>query len=150
MSFVFPTVFRIFVAALALQAFGAWAQQYVSVTAREANMRSGPGTRHAVQWSLSRGYPLQVVARRGDWLQVRDFERDTGWVHRSLTGKSTHRVVRVSVANLRAQPRAGGKLLGKVERGEIVQRLARRGDWVQVRRESGQRGWVASRLLWGG
>lgn len=150
MFFAFPTLLRIFVAALALQSFGAWAQQYVSVTAREANMRSGPGTRHAVQWSLSRGYPLQVVARRGEWLQVRDFERDTGWVHRSLMGKATHKVVRVPVANLRAQPRSGGRLVGKMEHGEIVQRLARRGGWVQVQRTGGQRGWVASRLLWGG
>ena len=83
-------------------------------------------------------------------IELVDFERDTGWVHRSLTGKATHKVVRASVANLRAQPRTGGKLLGKIERGEIVQRLARRGDWVQVQREGGQRGWVASRLLWGG
>lgn len=150
MSIALSTLLRLFVAVLALQSFGVWAQQFVSITAREANMRSGPGTQHGVQWSLSRGYPLQVVARRGEWLQVRDFERDTGWVHRSLTGKPTHKVVRVPIANLRAQPQARARLQGKLERGEIVQRLSRRGDWVQVQRTDGQRGWVASRLLWGG
>ncbi|HVR52570.1 MAG TPA: SH3 domain-containing protein [Pseudorhodoferax sp.] len=150
MSIAFPTLLRILVAAFALLAGAAWAQQYVSITAREANMRSGPGTQHAVQWSLSRGYPLQVMARRGEWLQVRDHENDSGWVHRSLTGRSTHKVVRVPVANLRAQPRANARLQGKLEHGEIVQRLARRDGWVQVQREGGQRGWVSSRLLWGG
>lgn len=150
MSIRITTLFRLFLAALALHAASAWAQQYVSISAREANMRSGPGTQHAVTWSLSRGYPLQVIARRGEWLQVRDYERDTGWVHRSLTGKPSHKVVHVPVANLRQQPQARGRLLGKMERGEIVRTLQRRGDWVQVQREGGQRGWVARRLLWGG
>lgn len=150
MSIRISTLFRLFVAALALHAASAWAQQFVSINVREANMRSGPGTQHAVTWSLSRGYPLQIVARRGEWLQVRDYERDTGWVHRSLTGKPTHKVVQASVANLRQQPQANGRLVGKLERGEIVQRLERRGSWVRVQREGGQRGWVAARLLWGG
>ncbi|MFT3720371.1 SH3 domain-containing protein [Pseudorhodoferax sp.] len=138
------------VAALALPAGAAWAQQYVGVAAREANMRAGPGERHAVQWSLSRGYPLQVIGRRGEWLQVRDFEGDTGWVHRSLTGKPSHEVVRAQTAHLRQQPRANARLAGRLERGDIVRRLERRGDWVLVQRANGQRGWVAQRLLWGG
>jgi SH3-like domain-containing protein len=151
MSFSSHRVLHIFVAALLmLQSFGAWAQPYVGITAREAHMRVGPGTQHAVQWRLSRGYPLQVIARRGAWLKVRDFEHDSGWVHRRVTGKSTHKVVRAPVANLRSQPRIAGRLLGRLERGDIVKRLARRGDWVRVERDGGLRGWVAARLLWGG
>ena len=48
----------------------AQAQQMVSVARETVNMRSAPGTRSTVQWALSRGYPLQVVARKGAWLQV--------------------------------------------------------------------------------
>ena len=144
------TLLRFLVAALALQAAGVFAQQFVSVSAREANVRSGPGTQHDVHWSLSRGYPLQVIARRGEWLQVRDFEKDTGWVHRSLTGKSTHMAVQARVANLRQQPRANAALAGKLTHGDLVRALERRGDWVRVRLENGKTGWVARRLLWGG
>ncbi|KQP22531.1 SH3 domain-containing protein [Pseudorhodoferax sp. Leaf267] len=150
MSIRITTLFRFLIAALALHAAGAWAQQFVGITAREANMRSGPGTHHAVTWSLSRGYPLQVVARRGDWLQVRDVERDTGWVHRSLTGKSTHMAVKARVANLRQQPRTSGRLVGRLAHGDMVRTLERRGDWVRVRQADGRAGWVARRLLWGG
>ena len=58
------------------------AREMVSVARAEINMRSGPGTRHAVQWALSKGYPLTVVGRQGQWLHVSDFERDRGWVLR--------------------------------------------------------------------
>lgn len=141
---------RFLVLALALHATGALAQQFVEITAREANMRAGPGDRHAVQWSLSRGYPLQVIARRGEWLQVRDIEKDTGWVHRSLTGKSQHMAVKSRVANLRQQPRQNARQAGQLQHGDVVRTLERRGDWVRVRHENGKTGWVARRLLWGG
>lgn len=150
MSIRFLTLLRFLVAALALHATGVLAQQFVSVTAREANVRSGPGTQHAVHWSLSRGYPLQVIARRGEWLQVRDFEKDTGWVHRSLTGKSTHMAVQARVANMRQQPRVKSPVVSRLTHGDLVRTLERRGDWVRVRHENGKTGWVTRQLLWGG
>lgn len=143
------TFLRLLIVLFSLHGVAAWAQQYVSINVREANMRAGPGTEHPVRWSLSKGYPLQVVARRGEWLQVRDFERDSGWVHRRLTGAATHHVVRVPTANLRKSPGTKAARVARLEQGEIVRRLARRGDWMQVEREDGQRGWVAQRLLWG-
>jgi SH3-like domain-containing protein len=143
------TFLRLFVAALALHASGAFAQQFVEIKAREANMRSGPGERHAVQWSLSRGYPLQVISRRGEWLQVRDVEKDSGWVHRSLTGKSQHMAVKSRVANVRQQPRTNARQVGQLQHGDVVRVLERRGDWVRVRPDAGQAGWVSRNLLWG-
>src|SRR5690606_24062335 len=144
-----PHLLRLLAASVLLFATGAWAQQFVDITAREANMRSGPGSQHAVQWSLSRGYPLQVMARRGEWVQVRDFEKDTGWVHRSLTGKSKPMAVKAKVANMRAAPRTNARVAGKLQHGDMVRTLERRGDWVRVRQENGKTGWVARRLLWG-
>lgn len=150
MSIPFSTFLRLLVTFFTLQAASAWAQQHISISVREANMRAGPGTEHPVRWSLSQGYPLQIVARRGEWLQVRDFDRDTGWVHRRLTGAPTHHVVSVKTANLRQQPGTNARRVAQMEHGEIVRRVERRGDWLHVEREDGQRGWVARRLLWGG
>ena len=54
-----PLVFLLLVAPPAI------AQQMVSVSGKEANMRSGPGTQNEVEWILSRGYPLQVIGKQG-------------------------------------------------------------------------------------
>ncbi|HRA79036.1 MAG TPA: SH3 domain-containing protein [Burkholderiaceae bacterium] len=125
------------------------AREMVSVARAEINMRSGPGTGHDVTWMLTRGYPLQVLGRKGQWLRVRDFESDEGWVFRSLTGKVPHYVVKAKVANLRSAPSMRGRIVGKAGYGEVLRTLAHRDGWARVRNEDGLVGWVARRLLWG-
>lgn len=127
----------------------AQAREMVSVARDEINMRSGPGTGHEVIWQLSRGYPLQVLGRKGRWLRVRDFENDEGWVYRSLTGKRQHYVVKSKIVNIRSAPGTRSRIVGKAEYGEVLRTLENRKDWVKVRRDGGPVGWVARRLLWG-
>ncbi|MDP3616029.1 MAG: SH3 domain-containing protein, partial [Rubrivivax sp.] len=46
-------------------------------------------------------------------------------------------------------PTTGSRIVGKAERGEVLRTLERRDSWVKVQPESGRKGWVARRLLWG-
>lgn len=125
------------------------AREMVSIARPDVNLRTGPGTRHEVIWILGRGYPLEVLARKGQWLQVRDFESDEGWVHRSLTDRTPHVVLKAKVANIRSAPGTRSRIVGKASYGEVLRTLARRGDWIRIRSESGRVGWVARRLTWG-
>jgi len=134
---------------LLLAAPQVFAQQMVSVSGKEVNLRSGPGTRHSADWVLSQGYPLKVVGRRGNWLEVRDFENDKGWIYRPLTSSTPYHVVKVKVANLRSQPSMSGRIIGKFVYGDALRTLERKSGWVKVQRDGGLRGWVARRLLWG-
>jgi SH3-like domain-containing protein len=124
------------------------AQQMVSVSGEEVNMRSGPGTQHPADWVLGQGYPLKVVGRRGDWLEVRDFENDKGWINRLRTSSTPYHIVKVKVANLRSQPNTRSRIIGKLVYGDTLRTLKRESAWVRVQRE-GLSGWVARRLLWG-
>ena len=125
------------------------AQSMVSVKGSTLNMRSGPGTNAPVLWELKKGYPLQVTQRKGNWLQVRDFEGDTGWVARSLTGRTPHHVVRSKVANVRSGPGTRFRVVGKAEYGELLKTQEKRAGWVKVKRAEGTSGWIARQLLWG-
>lgn len=125
------------------------AQTMVSVKGSTLNMREGPGTHTAVLWELKRGYPLQITERKGSWVRVRDFEGDTGWVARSLTGNTPHHVVKSKVANVRSGPGTQHRIVGKVEYGELLRTREKRADWVRVERGEGVSGWIAKRLLWG-
>ncbi len=135
--------------ALALTTSLATAQNMVSVKGSTLNMREGPGTNTSVMWELKRGYPLQVTKRQGTWLQVRDFEGDSGWVARSLTGNAPHHVVKARVANVRSGPGAQHRVVGKAEYGELLRTREKRAGWVRVEREEGVSGWIAKQLLWG-
>ncbi|MFW5329309.1 SH3 domain-containing protein [Hydrogenophaga sp. ZJX-1] len=135
---------------LALLAAGtANAQSMVSVKGSILNMRSGPGTHTEVLWELRKGYPLKVVARKGSWLQVRDFENDRGWVARSLTGATPHHIVKAKTANIRQGPGTQHRIVGKAEYGELLRTREKRTGWVRVERDNGKTGWIAKRLLWG-
>ncbi|MCV0438715.1 MAG: SH3 domain-containing protein [Hydrogenophaga sp.] len=125
------------------------AQSMVSVKGSTLNMREGPGTNTAVLWELKRGYPLRITQRKGGWIKVRDFEGDTGWVARRLTGNTPHHIVKARVANIRSGPGTKHRIVGKVEYGELLRTREKRADWVRVEREQGAGGWIARRLLWG-
>lgn len=125
------------------------AKDMVSVDRPQVNMRSGAGTQHGTLWTLSRGYPLEVTARKGSWLKVRDFERDAGWVYRPLTSKKPHVIVKSTVANVRRTPSTRSPILGKAEYGDVLRQLEHRQEWIKVERDDGVKGWIARRLLWG-
>lgn len=134
---------------LACSATAASAKDMVSVGGSTVNMRDAPGLKSTVLWELGRGYPLQVTQRRGGWLKVKDFEGDAGWVARSLTSKQPHHVVKSKVLNVRSGPGTQYKVLGKAYYGDLLKTLEKRANWVRVQRDSGEKGWVSRRLVWG-
>ena len=149
-AFVFRLLSTIsIVLALAFVATPAAAQQLVSVKGSIVNMRSGPGTRTEAIWELSRGYPLRVIGRKGSWLHVRDFEGDSGWVARSLTGSVPYHVVKSTRANLRSGPSTRDRVVARLQHGDVLRTLAKRGGWIRVRLAGGRTGWVSKGLLWG-
>lgn len=127
----------------------AQAQEFVSIQGNTVNVRAKPSTRSAVQWELSKGYPLQVTARQGNWLKVRDYESALGWVHRPQTSTRAHHVVKARTANLRNGPGTNHRVVGKLEQHEVVRTLEKRSGWTKVRSSAGTQGWVARNLLWG-
>ncbi len=143
------SVFCLVLLSTALVAAPVGAREMVSVDRPEINLRQGPGTNHQSDWLLSRGFPLEVIGQQGDWLHVRDFESDEGWVYRPLTGKTAHYVVKVKIANLRSGPGTGNRIVAKAAYGDVLRTLEHRGDWVQVRTAAGNTGWIAQSLLWG-
>jgi SH3-like domain-containing protein len=127
----------------------AQAKQMVSLSKDQVYMRTGPGQRSEAVFLLQRGYPLEVTGRRGNWVHVRDFENDSGWVYRPLTGRSPHHIVKAQIANVRAGASTRTRIVGKLPYGEIVRTVARKPGWVKVHHASGLQGWIARRLLWG-
>lgn len=127
----------------------AQAQEMVSIDRPVVNMRSGAGTEHEAIWKLNRGYPLIVTESKGDWLKVRDFENDEGWVAKRLTGKTPHFVVKSTTANIRSGPGTKYRVVGKAVYGEVLRTVERRSNWAKVRNGDGLVGWVSRTLLWG-
>ena len=128
--------------------------EMVAVAGEDINMRSGPDTTKEVLWRVGTGFPLEVVKRSGDWLQVKDFEGSTGWMHRKTVNTTAHVVVKANkgtdnTINVRSEPNRKAQVVAEARYGVVFRKLGERGDWVQVEHGDGVTGWVESSLLWG-
>ena len=130
---------------LASPALGA---EYVSVTKDGTNIRSGPDPKKEVLWEVFKEYPLQVVTRQKDWLQIKDFEGDKGWIFSNLVGKDKRVIVKATTANLRSEPKKDATVLATVKYGVVFTPVEKKGEWLKVKHEDGTSGWIASALLW--
>lgn len=125
-----------------------WAKM-VSIKAAEVNLRAKPTTTGKVKWVLGKGYPLKVIASKGKWLKVRDFENDTGWVYAPLTSSKGHMVVQKKIVNIRSRPGTKNRVVAQAKYGVVFRTIKQIKGWAKVRHENGTTGWISRKLLWG-
>ena len=123
------------------------AAEFVSVSKDGVNLRSGPTTDSAVLFELPAGYPLQVLERKGDWLNVSDYENDKGWIYASLTSSTPYVIVKVNRGNVRSGPGTDYDQVGKVVRDVILQKVEQKGDWLKIHHPQ-LTGWIHKNLVW--
>ena len=55
------------------------------ITARDnCNVRSGPGTRFDILFTVEKGIPFKVIRQKGDWIRIEHADGDKGWIYKSL------------------------------------------------------------------
>jgi SH3-like domain-containing protein len=128
--------------------------QMMSVNGDKVNLRTGPGIKYKVKWEYGNGFPLLILKKKGKWVQVKDFEGDTGWIYRNLLTDKPMMIVKVNKnrknkINIRNKPGTHGKIIGKAYYGVVFSTLRQKSGWVEVRHESGLQGWIKRNLLWG-
>lgn len=124
--------------------------RYVSIRAREANVRRGPGLTHRIDWEYRRrGLPVEVTAEYGQWRRVRDADGAGGWVHHSLlSGTRTGLVRGDDPVRLQAGSSDRTALRAMLEPGVIARIESCDGTWCEVSID-GLGGWVRQTALWG-
>ncbi len=125
-----------------------------SINGDKVQLRSGPGTKYSVKWEYGNGFPLKILSRKGNWIKVKDFENDSGWVYKKYVNSTPHMIVKVNKGkkkkiNLRSGPGTGYKVVGKAYYGVVFETLDQKKGWAKIRHESGLTGWIKRSLLWG-
>jgi SH3-like domain-containing protein len=137
-----------------LMASKGMAAEMVAIAGDDINMRSGPGAEHSILWKLDSGFPIEVVGIKGEWLQVKDFEGSTGWVHKKTTQKTSYVIVKANKEtgqqiNVRSDPDTKSAVVAKANYGVVFKVLEKKDGWVKVEHGHDVTGWVDGRLLWG-
>lgn len=124
--------------------------RFVTVQASEANVRSGPSQRYPIKWILTKsGLPVEIIQEYKNWRKIRDFEGDTGWVHKILlSGRRNAIVTAADFIALLEDPDLQSRTLARLEPGVIVHLLECTKRFCSVK-TAGYRGWADRNFLWG-
>jgi SH3-like domain-containing protein len=124
-----------------------FAGEFASVIKDGVNIRSGPSTKNEVLWEVFKDFPVEIIQHQGDWVQVRDFEDDKGWVYSSLLANTKTMIVKVETANMRSGPSTEDKIIATVKKGVVFTPLEQQGNWIKVRYKNDITGWMYNTLL---
>ncbi|MCZ6763829.1 MAG: SH3 domain-containing protein [Alphaproteobacteria bacterium] len=145
------------VALIVLTATQSWGQdrmvpRFASVRSSEVNMRTGPGTRYPIDWVLvRRSQPVEIIDEHEAWRQIRDWQGDVGWVHRSML-RSLRTVIFTGAQSMRRRPEPQADPVAEIGAGVIAELLECAAAWcrVETRAQAGRfKGWVRIGALWG-
>lgn len=123
--------------------------RFVSLAAKEVNLRAGPGKNYPVTWVFVRkGLPVMVTAEFEYWRKVRDLDGAEGWVHKNLLSNRRAAVVTDDLATLRRAPEVEAAPVLRAEQGVVGRLLACQQQWCQLE-IADREGWLAREQIFG-
>lgn len=126
-----------------------WAGEEGVVTGSVVNLREGAGLNNSIVTKTEAGQGLTVLGRSGDWLQVRLYNGNEGWIHKDLVEiKNVLKMIKVTddVVNLRKGPDTSYSKAGQVKAGQILPVYAEKNSWYQIQAPGVGQAWIAGWL----
>lgn len=132
------------------------AAKYATVGAKYANVRTCGGDKCAVKWKAWRFTPLYMMGVSEDkkWVQVRNFNGNTGWIHHTMLSEQKG-VSAIDDVNVRTGPGSSNDIACTVSKGYPLKFISIKGGWIQVQDEpetAGDpvcKGWISAAFVWG-
>ena len=96
--------------------------RYVSLKSNDANIRVGPSKNYPIEIKfIKKNYPLKVLEEYEDWRKVEDFQKNFGWIHKSLiSGIRTGIVLSNDNKTIKLLNTLNGNIIGEIGSGNIV------------------------------
>jgi len=139
-------------------AFGAaGAAEYKTTAEAPTVLYDAPSTRARPLFVYGRDVPLEVLVVVEGWTKIRDVGGAFGWISSKSLADKRVLLVRVAVADIRANPDDGSAVVFKAEQNvllDLAESAASAGTtatpgWVKVRHRDGQAGYVRVSQIFG-
>lgn len=127
-----------------------WAGEEGVVKGSKVNLRKGPGTNYSVITKTEVGQGLTILNRSADWLQVRLYNGNEGWIHKDLVEVKnilTTVTVTGNLVNLRKGPGTNYGKAGQVNAGLILPVYQEKDGWYMVQAPGSGQAWIAGWLV---
>ena len=124
--------------------------RYISLKSNDTNIRVGPSINYPIKIKyIIKNYPLKVLEEYEDWRKVEDFQKNFGWIHKSLiSGTRTGIILSNEIKTIKLLNTFKGNEIGEIGKGNIVFLEKCKIDWCLV--SSGNyKGWIDKKYIWG-
>ena len=124
--------------------------RYISLKSDDANIRVGPSKNYPIKIKyIKKNYPLKVLEEYEEWRKVEDFNKNIGWIHKSLiSGIRTGIVLSNDNKNIKLFNTLDGNVIGEIGNGNIVFLEKCKIDWCLVSLGN-FKGWMDKKYIWG-
>ena len=124
--------------------------RYISLKSNDANIRVGPSKNYPIEIKyIKKNYPLKVLDEYEEWRKVEDFNRNIGWIHKSLiSGIRTGIVLSNDNKKIKLLNTLDGNVIGEIGNGNIVFLEKCKIDWCLVSLGDFE-GWMDKNYIWG-
>ena len=124
--------------------------RYVSLKSNDSNMRVGPSKNYPIKLNyISKNYPVKIIDEYLDWRKVEDFEKNTGWMHKSLLkGERYGLILSTNKSRVNIYNSINGKVIGEINTKLIVRLSKCKIDWCFILINN-YKGWIRKKNIWG-
>ena len=135
---------------LTLACAQACAADFRSIGAPSVVLYDAPSVKSVKRFIAPRGMPVEIVARYGDWVKVRDVDGELAWTEAKGLSARRNVVVKALSAKLRAAPDDNAAILMTADKGVLLELVdPQASGWVSVRHQDGIAGFVRANEVWG-
>jgi SH3-like domain-containing protein len=128
----------------------ACAADFRSVGAASVVLYDAPSAKSGKRYVAPRGMPVEILARYGDWVKVRDVDGEFAWTEAKGLSARRNVVVKAASATVRAAPDDNAAVLMTADKGVLLELSdPQANDWVRVRHQDGIAGFVRAFEIWG-
>ena len=144
-------------AACGALALAAPAAEYRATADAITILYDAPSARAKPLFLLSRDTPLEVIVALEGWTKVRDAAGTIGWVEKRGLSERRSLMVRIPVADVRANPDEAAPVVFRAEQNVLLELAEPAASaaataapgWVKVRHRDGQSGFVRVAQIFG-
>jgi len=124
-------------------------KKFLTLKNIEVNLRQGPSFEYPIKLIYKKKYlPVIIIDKSETWRQIKDFEKNSGWIHISQLSKKKSAINIKNNSILYKRPTIYSEPIAKLEIGRLVLIKKCKEKWCKI--TSGDySGWISKIFLWG-
>lgn len=124
--------------------------EFLSISTNSTIMYDAPSLKAEKLFIVNAYFPVQVLVKVEGWTKVKDSSDTIAWVENKFLTERRYIIVTAPLANIHQAADIHSPILFQIQKDVVIEWLdSSTADWVHVRLQNGQMGYIRSNQVWG-